>query len=373
MKTVCDKDCCTGCMACVDKCKLGALKVECSFQNYNVVIDESKCIKCGACMRVCPNNSEMELKEPLYWQEGWANDSDIRRTSSSGGFATAIMKAFVENGGVVCSCVFKDGEFIFEFCKDVENIKKFQGSKYVKSNPTGIYKEIETVVKKRKILFIGLPCQVAAVKKIISPDWSENLYTIDLICHGTPSPLLLEKYLKEHGYSLKNLTDIRFRKKGYFNLSDKEWQPIVNHRIADKYTYSFLHALNYTENCYHCKYARTQRISDCTIGDSWGTKRKSELNAGISLALVQTVKGKELLDMADLTLFETDSEQAVKSNRQLVKSSIKSNQVIRFYKAINAGKRYDTAVWIGNPYGAFKQKIKRVLASFLGGRLTGVK
>lgn len=87
--------------------------------------------------------------------------------SSSGGVALAIISSFIQNGGYVASCLFKDGEFIFELTNDLEMSKKFAGSKYVKSNPNGIYLKIKERLKTDKVLFIGLPCQVAAVNNYI--------------------------------------------------------------------------------------------------------------------------------------------------------------------------------------------------------------
>lgn len=347
-------------MACIDQCVHNALKLERDYCAYNVVIQEDKCRKCGACQKVCQNNMEPELKEPTSWLEGWAKDEEIRRASSSGGFAAAMMKGFIEKGGVICSCVFEKGDFIFKAAKSAAELSAFQGSKYVKSNPAGIYKEILSLVKKGKVLFIGLPCQVAALINYVPEIYREELYTVDLICHGTPSPLLLDKFLKEHGCDVNSLTDIRFRRKEDFRLTDGQWKPIVESGIADRYSYSFLHSFNYTENCYSCKYARRQRVSDVTIGDSWGSERTEEKKGGISLALVQTEKGRELLDMSDLVLYEADVEKAVAANHQLVSPPEKGKKWSRFFEGVNKGMNYDIAVLYATPYGVMKQNVKKV-------------
>lgn len=361
MHTVCRKDMCTGCMACIDKCAFGALKLEQNYNTYNVSIQDDKCVNCGACHRICHNNTEDEFKEPIGWLEGWANDSETRKNSSSGGFATAMMKGFIKNGGVVCSCVFEKGDFIFKSIRNVSELSSFQGSKYVKSNPMGIYKEIESLLKDKRVLFIGLPCQVAALKNYIPENNLKNLYTVDLICHGTPSPLLLRKFLKEHGYDINSITEIRFRRKTNFRLMDDKWEPIVDSCIADCFSYSFLHGFNYTENCYSCKYARRQRISDLTIGDSWGTDKKEEKRKGISLALVQTEKGNELLELSELALYEADASKAVAANHQLESPSVKDKRYVRFFEAVNKGIKYDKAVLYATPYGVLKQNVKKIL------------
>ena len=96
-------------------------------------------------------------------------------------------------------------------------MSKFLGSKYVKSNPGGIYKKVlERLKDGEKILFVGLPCQVAAAKHYTKNH--QNLYTIDLICHGTPSPKILEKFLDDYDVKLVDLERIRFRVKNSFRL-----------------------------------------------------------------------------------------------------------------------------------------------------------
>lgn len=136
--------------------------------------------------------------------------------SSSGGVAAAIERAFIKNGGIVCSCTFNFGKFEFDFAESEDEVSKFTGSKYVKSNPEGIYKKIlEKLKLGRKVLFVGLPCQVTAVRHYTRNH--QNLYTIDLICHGTPSPQILDSFLSDYGIRLTEIQSIRFRKKMILN------------------------------------------------------------------------------------------------------------------------------------------------------------
>ena len=141
MKTVCNRDVCTGCRACVESCPKNAIQIEDGIWSYNAVIQEDQCVDCGRCHAVCPQNSKVAAVSPIAWYQGWATDPELRGRGSSGGFAGAIAKSFVENGGVVCSCRFEKGEFSFAFGEKAEDLAQFAGSKYVKSNPLGIYKE----------------------------------------------------------------------------------------------------------------------------------------------------------------------------------------------------------------------------------------
>ncbi|RGI51902.1 hypothetical protein DXB52_04800 [Ruminococcus sp. OM04-4AA] len=157
-------------------------------------------------------------------------------------------KKFCGNGGILCSCCFSQGEFVFDFEDDINKLARFSGSKYVKSNPKGIYKKIKQLLQSgKKILFIGLPCQVAAVKRFVGKRYEEKLYTIDLICHGSPSPMLLERFLNEKGYNIKQIGNIEFRSKTNFALKGKRirLEPVG---VQDLYTYAFLTCMDYTDN-----------------------------------------------------------------------------------------------------------------------------
>lgn len=359
--TVCEKDMCTGCMACIDTCPKGAIRIEDSLDAYNAVIDESLCINCNSCYKVCQNYHKVETGKPIAWYEGWAKSQSLREASSSGGAAAALSRVFVEKYGTVCSCTFQDGEFRFAFANSVDELAQFAGSKYVKSNPTETYKKIKSKLKSgEKVLFIGLPCQVAALKLYLHQECVERLFTVDLICHGTPSPSLLEMFLNDHKYSLKTIESIQFRKKTVFHLYEN-FKGIEPDRVQDSYMYTFLNCVDYTENCYKCSYANLDRVADITIGDSWGSSLEPvEQQKGVSLILCQTEKGENLLLEADLTLSDADFENAVNSNKQLRHPSKIPETRSTFFAYLKQGKGFEYSFAKCYPKVFFKQKIKSI-------------
>ena len=124
-------------MACIEVCPKDAITIKDSLNAYNAEIDPIKCIGCNLCHKICQNNREVEFVKPIQWHQGWAEDFAVRESGSSGGAASALMRAFVENSGYACSCLFQDGEFVFETTNELSELSKFTGSKYVKSNPRG--------------------------------------------------------------------------------------------------------------------------------------------------------------------------------------------------------------------------------------------
>lgn len=360
MNTVCEKGKCTGCMECLDICPTNAIRVVDSWTAYDAVIDTDKCIRCNACHKACQNNSKPILIKPIWWKQGWACDNSVRMKSSSGGIATAIEQAFIKNGGIVCSCIFRSGRFEFDFAETEDEVSKFAGSKYVKSNPKGIYKKILNKIRAgQRVLFVGLPCQVAAVKHYTQNH--QNLYTIDLICHGTPSPQILDCFLKDYGVRLEESESIKFRVKNNFKLKQNGKRFAVP-TTTDDYLMTFLNSTTYTENCYQCNYARIERIGDVTLGDSWGSELERHIqDKGVSLILCQNEKGKELIEQADLTLVDVDLERAVNNNHQLHHPSQKPQQRELFFRELKKGYGFKKTVRRCYPKKYLKKSIKTVL------------
>ena len=327
MKTVCELNKCTGCMGCADVCAKAAITVHIDIETCNAEIDDTKCIDCGACSRVCQVNNPVVLKKPVSWYQGWSRDETTRENCASGGFATEISRAFISQGGIVFTCVFENGNFIYSAIETLEDLTKMAGSKYIKSNPAGMYKAVrKRLLAGEKVLLIGLPCHIAGAQNFLTDKLKENLYTVDLICHGSPAPQLLKLFLKEHKIELNSISAIRFRQKDHFQVESKEandYNTVGTKGVLDSYMIGFLCGLFYTENCYECKYAQLNRVSDITIGDSWGSELPiEEQKRGISLALCQTKKGEHILKMSNIELQAVDLNLAQQHNHQLVTPTI---------------------------------------------------
>lgn len=362
MKTVCEKNMCAGCMACVEICPKNAISIEDSISSYNAVVNVDECIGCDLCENVCPQKNNVLKKRPIHWYQGWSKTDSIRSASSSGGLASSIEKEFIRKVGCVCSCVFYKGEFIFDIVNDIEKVEKFAGSKYVKSNPKEIYKKIKKLIsEKKKVLFVGLPCQVAGIKNYIGDAGEEFLYTIDLICHGTPSPQVLDVFLKQHGYLLKDIKRIKFRLNNWYQIYCEN-KTISVKGTCDAYITAFLNSICYTENCYSCSYAQTERVADLTLGDSWGSElQESEIKKGISLVLCQTKKGEKLLDNIDLNLFDVNIEKALEKNDQLCHPADRPKKRDFFMHKIKDGKSIEWIVTRCYLWITFKQYVKGIL------------
>lgn len=363
VKMVCEENMCAGCMACLETCPKHAIKIVDNLEYYNAFIDSSSCISCAACHNVCQQLHPSMKAKPSQWYQGWTRREKIRGKASSGGIATELINSFLEEGGYVASCTFYSGEFCFRLSSLETTINDYAGSKYVKSNPNGIYKKISNILHNHKVLFIGLPCQVSAIKNFCKND--ENLYTVDLICHGSPSPKLLEIFLFQHGDVLEKLENISFRNKSQYQVykfENNKWIGIEREGVMDCYSIAFLKGLCYTENCYHCCYASLDRVGDLTIGDSWGSELSaSEKENGISLILCQTTKGKKLLSNSNIVLRPVDLDKAISNNRQLIEPTKKPEKRENFFQLLEAETEFDDIIRKVYPKTFYKQIVKKIL------------
>lgn len=364
-KFVCEENHCVGCMACVEACPKQAIKIVDSLEAYNAVIDLQKCVDCNACHKICQNINPPSLAKPLVCVQGWSKNEKSREKSSSGGFAFEIAKKFIDQGGLVYSCTFVNGEFVFKVANTIDELEAFRGSKYVKSNQIGVFRNIKQALEQEKmVLFIGLPCQVAGLKKLLKGKFDDKLYTVDLICHGTPSVKLLEKFFEQYGIDIRKTSTISFRKNNEFNIFENS-EKVVPNGIMDFYTISFLKGLTYTSNCYKCRFAQIQRGTDITLGDAWGSGLPEEQQRkGISMALCQTDKGKRLLYSADLELYPFDIERAIEANHQLEYPSKMPKSREHFFSGLKKGKSFNSQVLRAYPETCIKQYIKILLHKF---------
>ena len=324
---LCDTKKCTGCFSCMNACPRDAIHVsEDGYGKTIPQIDADKCVNCGLCRKVCPELNVPDLHEPLSCLAAWTNIQEDREKSTSGGVATALSRVITKENGAVFGCAYgKNLVPEIRKAESEEDLRLFRGSKYVQSFTGFSYREVRECLKNgQKVLYIGTPCQIGGLKKFIGKN-NDNLFTVDIICHGgTPV-----KYLQDYVWNKvgKKADRVTFRDtddygKNSFRVFSGEKQLYERLSYKDYYYDSFLKGLTYRDNCYSCKYASLKRVSDLTVGDFWGINRntlKHKTDNRISVVLINTAHGHELIQMAEeiLHMEERDISEAVAGNGQL--------------------------------------------------------
>lgn len=322
---LCEQEKCVGCFACMNVCPKEAISIGYNELDKTIpVIDDAECINCGLCQSVCPVIQGTEFKEPQVCYAAWTKIDNDKKSCASGGIATALYRTVMEEGGAVFGCAFDDElNLNIRMAESVADLELFKGSKYVQSCTDFSYQAVkEQLETGKKVLYVGSPCQVDGLLHYLRKPY-DDLYTIDLICHGVPPTKYLQDYL--HGlFPGKKLENIAFRGERDFELcidSDNE-RIYQKHSYLDLYYHGFLKGMMFRDNCFSCTYAQKKRVSDMTIGDFWELDKSSleeKYYDNVSVILTNTPKGEELLNMAkDKIHFEKRTiEEALKGNDQL--------------------------------------------------------
>lgn len=335
MKQICDFRQCTGCGLCAARCPKQCIVMRAGrLGHVYPFIDQTKCIDCGLCKKGCPSLHKPEHQRPLSAYAAWSKDSDDYKSSTSGGAASVFTQWVLKNGGVVYGCTVLPGVKISHV--RIDNTKgayRLKGSKYVQSSIMEVLLNIRKDVKNGlKVLFIGTPCQMAAVKGMFRQH-PDNLILVDIICHGVPSNKWLADYINKYlKIDIGKVTSVKFRLPDAFSLCIYEKDKLLyksgnlwTHRYEDLYYNTFIDGFTYRDSCFNCHYACPERISDITIGDFWGLGKEAddgyipEHKYGVSCILPITERGRALLDQVKehLNIYERPVQEAVDGNDQL--------------------------------------------------------
>lgn len=394
------KDCC-GCGACITACPRHAISMEADENRFLYpVIDEKACVECGLCKKACKYSFDPMKQDVSRVVVATINEKSELMQAASGGVFTAAAKSILENNGVVfgATLTFENGHanphHIMVDSK--EELWRLQGSKYVQSVIGDTYKQAESYLKKGfAVLFSGTPCQIVGLKGYLRKEY-DNLYTIDLICHGVPSQKLFDDYIQDlnkryHG----QITQYRFRDKtkGWgmntaFDITvDGTHKTIFKPARLESYPSFFLDCKIYRENCYSCPYAAKTRVGDITIGDFWGIEKahpelmerqEFQESKGISCLLVNSEQGELLLNAMKgrLNVHESTLEKAAMKNAQLKRPSKRSSEreaILRIYRQSGYegvkyyfSKNHRKQIVIHTIYNSIPRKIRLWLKSALG-------
>lgn len=361
------KDCC-GCSACVQRCPKHCISLKEDVEGFLYPqVDVSSCIDCGLCEKVCPVLHPYEPRNPQLVFAAKNRDEKIRIESSSGGVFTALAETVICEGGVVFGACFDEKwEVMHTYVETLEELSRFRGSKYVQSRMGNCYQQAETFLKEgRKVLFSGTPCQISGLKLYLRREY-DNLLTVDLICHGVPSPGVWRKYLKEevarkrekntvlphpiHGENAL-IEGISFRDK-MLGWKKYSFALALSTTNGSGEKFSFCSRIPFTENtfmrgfladlylrpsCYACPTRCGKSGSDITLGDFWGieyVKPEIDDDKGLSCVLANTDKGSEMVaKLNSVDYYVVNYEDVYRYNSALEESAKVTEKRKYFYTA----------------------------------------
>ena len=378
MIRISDKALCCGCTACVSVCPARCIVMRRDREGFDYpVANPDMCLKCGLCERVCPMLNPGQNTTPVA---AYAARSESKtEASSSGGIFPLLAREMIENEGVVCGAAL-DGSCIVEHreAETIDELTAFSGAKYVQSELYSIFEDVKCRLDEgTNVLFSGTPCQIAGLKAYLrSPH--PNLYTVDIACHGVPSPGLWEKYKtaleKFHSSNLKSV-DFRDKSNGWrhynirYEFADKT---VKVPRLKDPYLALFLQDLTLRPSCYDCRLRNGRSGSDMTLGDLWSVAQTApQMNddRGVSGVLINTEKGRELWEKIEggLTLQQITPADVAKENGGFSeKATPMPEKREEFFKGVHSAKdlpKYMKSYVVRKPLRNIYRKLRSQLSS----------
>jgi len=274
-------------------------------------------------------------------------DQSVRLASSSGGLFTLIAEQIISNCGVVFGASFnKDFAVMHSYVETMERLEALRGSKYVQSKIDVSYKLTKEFLEHGKqVLFSGTPCQIAGLKSYLQQDY-DNLFCVDIICHGVPSPKVWQKYVAYRENCSGALTQrISFRRKdrGWKRYSvsfscENDTEYLQTHD-KDLYMRAFLRDVCLRPSCYACSFKTLNRQSDITLADFWGIQNvlpEMDDDLGTSLVLLNSSSGKKMFEDIKnrISYKEVDLNQAITYNPAAVKSAMQNPKRRSFFNEL---------------------------------------
>ena len=333
LENVTEESCC-GCGACYQICPSKSIRMVENERGFLVpMVDETACVKCGACLKVCPENEMPSLNTVKKAYVAVSQDRKLLKTSTSGGVFGAMAKAVISKGGCVYGCAWDDNLYArHKRIESIDGLQQIQKSKYVQSDTNTSFIDVRNDIKQgRKVLYSGTACQIAGLRKFLNGK-EDQLITVEVACHGVPSPGLFRKYInwKSKFYSSKIVT-IQFRgkekhKKGEHykfcvELDDgKKYYCLSN---EDPYYGAFLEGRTLRQTCYNCKYKQRNRVADILLGDYWGVEKEHPdfpAQYGASAVVIASQKGQNIFEQIKdgLIYEESEFDKILKHNKSII-------------------------------------------------------
>ena len=343
-------DCC-GCNACGDACVHGAIAFKTDVEGFwYPEVNKELCVDCGLCEKVCQELYPYEGREPISAYAGINPDDDIRLSSSSGGLFTLLAYHVIEKGGVVFGAKFTDDWMVMlSYTETRDGIALFRGSKYLQAKVGTSYADAKEFLQQgRQVLFTGTPCQISGLKHYLMRDY-DNLITLDIICHGVPSPKVWKKYITEvTNDAVHTILTCSFRNKdnGWKNYNlhidsgiNGQKKSITSYYQTDPFMRGFLANMTMRPSCYSCKAKSGRSHSDITLGDFWGIQTiapEMDDDKGTNIVLVNTRKGMNVLKSTVAKIEPVDFANSITNNPSWSVSSPTHHRRHIFFKSLDS-------------------------------------
>lgn len=258
---------CTGCGVCVSEDQTHQAKMIWNNEGF-LVPSLGKSSTQDKMIKVCPfaiqqkdedELGELFLKQPEtqyhdkigYYYGLYAGYSkQFRETSSSGGIATYVFNALLEQKIVDYLFIVKevDGQYAYQFFSNVEEITQISKTRYTPVTLEKLFQELSKI--NGKVAVSGVACFVKAIrlKQMYDPVLKEKIaFIVGIICGGLKSKYYTDYLAQEAGCKTE------------YNYAQ--------YRVKNKESY----ALDYKFSCIEKSDKKIHMVDMQSLGDMWGT------------------------------------------------------------------------------------------------------
>ena len=336
---------CTGCAACCNGCPKGAIRMVPDREGFLYPQVTDGCVQCGHCTHICPVLKQREPRtEPAAFIV-WNGDEAVRRDSTAGGAFSALAEYVLEGGGVVFGAALDNDLRVSHIAvKNLHDLPRLRGSKPVQSDVGESYQQVRLYLDQgRQVLFSGTPCQVDGLYRFLG-EHPENLLTCDFACSGVGSPGVWARFVESMAYiKRRQAVDVHFcdKLKGEKERRFRVWfegggtfdAPLGKCQLGR----GIFRRLFLRPVCYRCAYANTNRPGDLTM-TVFHTIPKDfqpqQQKVGMSLLLINSVKGAHIFDQLPLKREPRTLEEAVADNAALRAAAVQPPDRQRFFEEL---------------------------------------
>lgn len=341
MIRVSDKSQCCGCTSCVNACPVQCIVMRRDKEGFDYpVANPDICIGCGKCESVCPVLEPLSETEPVGAYA--ARNPRYVEGSSSGGVFPALAESIFKDGGVVFGAVINNDMTVGHTeAETMAEVEAMRGSKYVQSDLYSVFEETRAYLRNgRKVLFTGTPCQIAGLHKYLDKEYA-GLLTVDIACHGVPSPGLWQMYVNAlEGKNGRQMTSVCFKDKSeswrhysfVTSFDRKEY-------MKDPFMALFVQGMTLRPSCYECPASGGKSNSDITLSDLWSVADVApQMNddRGVSGVYVNTEKGREAFLSCGLEYTVVDVRESRRNNGGFISERSMPERREEFFRNIHS-------------------------------------
>ncbi len=349
------------------------------------IVDPEACIACGACERACPAIGERSVDQLQLVSWAKSDSSELLDRSSSGGMFGLLARNVLSEGGVVCGAAFDDGcRMVHHVLVDNEaGLDALMRSKYVQSSiGKEVYRGVRNAIRSgRRVLFAGTACQVAGMRGYLGKLGESDLFlSVDVICHGVPSPELWSRWIDYRGEAFgSDVRDVNMRNKttgwlsystAYKHVAEKDNAGGIESQVygEDWYMKAFLSNASLRSSCLACP-AKRSSGSDITLGDFWGfqnTHPEVDCSKGVSAVLCNTEKGERAFKaISRLTVNgPTTLDEVIVGNPSLISSVCPHPKRDEFLNDVASGSSIPDLMAKWKFRQSLRQRVRGKLSAF---------